>query len=140
MIRVYCVSSDITRFTPRIINSVFMQYGRRLVILCASEEEVNTLDRALWTFSSDVFLPHGTMADEFAQEHPVLLGTGLDDRFSADTVVILDGVRFDNWTPAGRYVRITEQDPQAVSRSLPAGHEKKCFIENKQKWSEYYYD
>ncbi len=47
--------------------------GWRAVVRCGSEARVEDLNRWLWTFRDDSFLPHGTIADGAPERQPVFL-------------------------------------------------------------------
>jgi DNA polymerase-3 subunit chi len=47
--------------------------GQRAVVLASSAERVEALNRALWTYTPDSFLPHGSAKDGHQEEQPVYL-------------------------------------------------------------------
>ena len=58
------------------------------VVRLGSEERVNTLDEALWTYSEQSFLPHGREVDGEPETQPILLTTN-DTRVNAPQVLFL---------------------------------------------------
>lgn len=60
------------------------------VLVVAHAETLERLDRALWTFREDSFLPHGR-ATKDAAKHPVLLSTEADPANGAKVALLLDG-------------------------------------------------
>ena len=62
-----------------------LESGLRAVVRAASAERVEALNRALWQFGRDSFLPHGTRADGSAEDQPVFLTDrdGLSERCHA---------------------------------------------------------
>jgi len=65
--------------------------GRRAVVVASSAERVEALNRALWTFGRDSFLPHGTRDDGFAEDQPVFLTDQADYPNGATVLVLVDG-------------------------------------------------
>jgi len=59
---------------PMLIEKI-LRSGKRIGVLCDSEDSMNFLDKSLWTFSSDTFLPHGTKNDPEPEIQPVFLTT-----------------------------------------------------------------
>ena len=53
-----------------------LQRGWRAVVQCADASRRDALDRALWTFRDDSFLPHATDLDGLLALQPVVLTTG----------------------------------------------------------------
>jgi len=70
-----------------------LERGVRAVVEVGSSERAEALDRALWTYRDDSFLPHGIAGGEFDAEQPVLITTGPDNpngaqfRFFTDRAV-----------------------------------------------------
>ena len=65
--------------------------GQRAVVVASSPERVEALNRALWTFGRDSFLPHGSREDGFAEEQPVFLTDRADFPNRATVLVLVDG-------------------------------------------------
>ncbi len=60
------------------------------VLVVGHEETLARLDRALWTFRDDSFLPHGRARTD-ASKHPVLLSTEPHSANNAKVALLLDG-------------------------------------------------
>jgi DNA polymerase-3 subunit chi len=69
--------------------------GQRAVVVASSPERVEALNRALWIFGRDSFLPHGTREDGFAEVQPVFLTDGADFPNGATVLVLVDGAELE---------------------------------------------
>jgi DNA polymerase III subunit chi len=69
--------------------------GQRAVVVASSPERVEALNRALWTFGRDSFLPHGTRDDGFAEDQPVFLTAEADYPNGATVLVLVDGAELE---------------------------------------------
>jgi DNA polymerase III subunit chi len=69
--------------------------GQRAVVVASSPERVEALNRALWTFGRDSFLPHGSREDGFAEEQPVFLTDQADYPNGATVLVLVDGAEVE---------------------------------------------
>jgi DNA polymerase-3 subunit chi len=69
--------------------------GQRAVVVASSPERVEALNRALWTFGRDSFLPHGTRDDGFAEDQPVFLTDAVDYPNGATVLVLVDGAALE---------------------------------------------
>jgi DNA polymerase-3 subunit chi len=78
--------------------------GWRAVIQAGSQERLEALDQALWTFNDDSFLPHGTAKTGFAADQPVYLTTGDDTPNGAGVRFLVDGARTAQFTGLERIV------------------------------------
>ena len=59
--------------------------------MASSPERVEALNRALWTYGRDSFLPHGTRDDGFAEDQPMFLTDQADYPNGATVLVLVDG-------------------------------------------------
>ena len=57
-----------------------------------SESRVKALDKELWEFDAEKFLPHGTRADDAPQCQPIYLTALSDNPNGADVRFFLGGV------------------------------------------------
>ncbi len=64
----------------------------RAVVQAASDDQIKSLDKALWTYSPESFLAHGTDAEGDAQLQPIWLTKTSDNPNAASLRVLTDGV------------------------------------------------
>jgi DNA polymerase III subunit chi len=76
--------------------------AQRAVVVASSPERVEALNRALWTFGRESFLPHGSREDGFAEEQPVFLTAEADYPNDAAVLVLVDGAEVE---PAPQFTR-----------------------------------
>jgi len=90
--------------------------GQRAVVQASSPDRVEALNRALWTFGGDSFLPHGSRDDGFAEDQPVFLTASADYPNGASVLVLVDGAEAE---PAAQFSRclylFDGNDEQAVA-------------------------
>lgn len=67
-----------------------LERGWRAAVEVDSSERAEILDRALWTFRDDSFLPHGRAGGEFDADQPVLLTTGPENGNGAEVRFFVD--------------------------------------------------
>lgn len=75
---------------PRLLERV-LAAGRRAVVLASSDEVIDHLDRLLWTYESEAFLPHGTARTGFPERQPIYLTTTEENPNQADVLALVDG-------------------------------------------------
>jgi DNA polymerase III subunit chi len=89
--------------------------GWRAVVQSGSEERLEALDLALWTYSDDSFLPHGTKKDGYDSDQPIFLTTGDDTPNNAEVRFFVDGAVAADLTGLVRAVYVFDgQDEQAL--------------------------
>ena len=92
--------------------------GQRAVVVASSPERVEALNRALWTFGRDSFLPHGTQRDGHAAEQPVYLTAGEANPNGAAVRFLVDGAEIGELAGYQRIVYLFDgRDADAVSRA-----------------------
>lgn len=92
-----------------------LERGWRAVVQSGSEERLEALDLALWTYRDETFLPHGTRKDGFAEHQPVYLTTGGETPNGAAVRFLVDGATPDTYSGYLRLVFLFDgHDPAAV--------------------------
>jgi len=82
------------RVLPTLLEKT-LERGWRAVVQSGSEERLDALDLALWTYREDSFLPHGTAKDRRDAEQPVFLTTTRETPNGAKVRFLVDGADFD---------------------------------------------
>jgi len=92
--------------------------GWRAVIQAGSEERLEALDQALWTYSDDSFLPHGRKIDGHVESQPIYLTTGDDTPNGAGVRFLVDGAAAATFEGFVRIVFLFDgRDPEAVEHA-----------------------
>lgn len=88
--------------------------GQRAVVKASSEERVEALNRALWTFETDSFLPHGSAKDGHSEQQPIFLTTKADLPNDASILVLVDGAAAELEPPVERVLIMFDGQDQAA--------------------------
>jgi DNA polymerase-3 subunit chi len=98
-----------------------LERGWRAVVEVGSGERAEILDRALWTYRDESFLPHGLAGGDADAAQPVLITTGSDNnngatvRFFTDRAVPISAAGYQ------RLVYLfSGHDPDAVTEARTA--------------------
>ena len=87
--------------------------GQRAVVVASSPERLEALNRALWTFDRESFLPHGTREDGFAEDQPVFLTDEANFPNGATVLVLVDGAEVEPPPEFTRCLYIFEGNDEA---------------------------
>ncbi|WP_076069293.1 DNA polymerase III subunit chi [Sphingomonas montana] len=82
--------APIAAVLPRIAERVTGS-GARLLVVADDAALLERLDRDLWAYAADAFLPHGRTGQGGEAHQPVLLSTTLDPLNAARNVALVDG-------------------------------------------------
>lgn len=94
-------SVDYTVFVCRLIERGY-ERGERALVLCPDRARAEALDRSLWSFDPDSFVPHG-LIDQASAKTPVLL-VPPEHRFSAEGGPVVYNLRPAAVAEAGRVI------------------------------------
>lgn len=62
--------------------------GRRVLVLARDRTQAEELDRVLWSFAQDSFLPHALAGGPDQEQEPVLISTGEDNPNGARVLIL----------------------------------------------------
>ncbi len=87
----------------------------RVVLRAASRERVDALDRHLWVYEADSWLPHGTRADGNPAMQPIWLTEQVENPNEATLLVLVDRACDDDLASFARVLDLFDGgDPEAV--------------------------
>ena len=103
------------RVLPSLLEKALAR-GWRAVVQAGSEDRLEAIDLALWTYADDSFLPHGTARAGYASEQPVYLTLGHETPNGASVRFLVDGAEAQAFSGAERFVYVFDgRDPDAVA-------------------------
>jgi len=106
--------SSLDQALPRLLEKA-LESGKRVVLRTTEPERLDQLDRLLWTYRPDSFLPHGSAADGHGALQPIWLTTGMDRPNEATILVVVDGAAADDARGFERVLELFDgRDPEAV--------------------------
>jgi DNA polymerase-3 subunit chi len=95
-----------------------LERGWRAVVQVGSNERLDAIDEALWTYRPDSFLPHGRARDGHTDVQPVFLTTGDDTPNAAGVRFLVDGAEPSVFSGFARIVILFDgTDPDAVAKA-----------------------
>jgi DNA polymerase IIIc chi subunit len=74
-IKIYQLQEDlIVEKMPQLITKASAG-GEGILLICETESEKQALDKKLWVFSQEIFLPHATEDDDFLEQNQIVIST-----------------------------------------------------------------
>ncbi len=64
--------------------------GTKTCVISQNKDQLNNLDKSLWTYSKKHFIPHGTMDDSFKKHHPIYLTTEIEKNSETKIYIIIN--------------------------------------------------
>ncbi|MGQ0677729.1 MAG: DNA polymerase III subunit chi [Rhodospirillales bacterium] len=141
--------ATLERALPTMLERV-LDRGQRALVVVGSKERLEALNAHLWTYRPDSFLPHGTAADGFAPDQPVLLATAGDPAAMgeppnrAEVLFLADGARagaLEHFKLCAELFDGTDGEAVAAARRRwrdykDAGHRLTYWRQTDQGWKE----
>lgn len=94
----------------------------RAVVQAGSQERLEALDLALWTYRDDSFLAHGTAKDGHAADQPIYLATDATNPNTAGVRFLVDGAEANEYAGYARIVYLFD------------GHDEAAVASARQQW------
>lgn len=80
---------------PAILQKAY-QTGKSIQVRLSDDKEVERMNKHLWTFRSDVFLPHGTKKEGKPDKQPIWLSPEAENVNAAKILILTQGMIQDN--------------------------------------------
>ena len=112
----HLTASPLERVLPRIAERILAEGGRLLVVE-ADPARRAALDKTLWAYSPDSFLPHGVAGGEHDAAQPVLIASDLAAANQARNVALADGEWRDDALGFDRAFHFFDEDRIADARA-----------------------
>ena len=111
----YHLTSPLDRVLPRIAERV-VATGGRLLIVAEPEAQRTALDRLLWAYAPESFLPHAQAGASNDAAQPVLIAADVSAANAARNVAIVDGQWRDAALDYDRVFHIFDEDAIRAAR------------------------
>jgi DNA polymerase-3 subunit chi len=117
----------------RLLEKVYLT-GQRCVFFSPLEERIASVDKALWTFSTNAFIPHGDKSLGFCHRQPIYLTEKFENLNNAQVAVIVDTLDYKNYDNFEKVIIIFEEEEQG--RGVPLYSDLKNHVKNVTYWKQ----
>jgi DNA polymerase-3 subunit chi len=136
----HLLTTPLERALPKLLERA-LAGGFRAVVVAGSQERVDQLNAALWTYEDDSFLPHGAAKDGFPEHQPIWLTTADENPNAANLLVLVDGASVGEPGAFARCLDVFDGSEEAVaaarrrwSAAKAAGHELTYWQQTETGW------
>ncbi|WP_136161428.1 DNA polymerase III subunit chi [Sphingomonas flavalba] len=112
----HLTTSPVGAVLPRIAERVLGE-GGRLLVVSADPAQRDALDRDLWAYRADAFLPHATAGDGGEPDQPVLIAEAPVPLNAARNIALVDGRWRDEATTFDRAFHFFDEDGIEAARA-----------------------
>ncbi|HVZ03851.1 DNA polymerase III subunit chi [Hyphomicrobium sp.] len=108
-------NQTLERVLPNLLEKTLSR-GWRAVVQAGSEDRLDAIDLALWTYADDSFLPHGTARIGHSGDQPIYLTLGPETPNGAGVRFLVDGAEAQEFAGAERFVYVFDgHDAEALA-------------------------
>lgn len=120
----HLVRTDLARALPQMLQRT-LERGQRALVVLGSNERVEALNAALWTYDPKSFLPHGSAAEGHAEDQPVWLTDSDENPNGAQVLFLTEGAHSNR---LGDFALVAE---------LFDGRDEEAVAAARERWKEY---
>ncbi len=120
----HLTATPLEKALPKLLEKILKAH-KRTVILCGSEERLDYLNGALWTYGRASFIPHGSKKEGSPEDQPIWLTTEDENPNGAQFLVILDGIESPSLSTYERCLDLFD------------GNDHEAVTEARERWKKY---
>ncbi len=103
--------NSLERFTCKLAEKAFKR-GHSIHILSMDSDQTERLNKLLWTFNDNSFVPHVISGDEYAEATPIHIGHLVEKVSITDVLINLRSELPDNFARFNRIAELVSGDAQ----------------------------
>lgn len=115
----HVMSGNLVPSVAKLLEKVY-DSGKKSVFFSPLEDRVKIVDKTLWTFSKNAFIPHGDKSLGFSELQSVYLTSEIENPNKATVLVMTDDFDYKSWNQNfERVICIFEDDDSAeIAQSM----------------------
>lgn len=134
------LEQGLPKLAERVVGS-----GAKAVIKVKDKNTAKQLDKALWTYSPESFLPHDVEGSKYPEDQSLYITTGEDNPSSASIAMLINGEKIEDLSSfskvlymfEGRLDEIISTARQDYKHYKSLGHEVKYYQQSDQgRWEQ----
>ncbi|GHU21595.1 hypothetical protein FACS189472_14320 [Alphaproteobacteria bacterium] len=92
-------STDTEKFQSVIIGLLEKVYSseKKCIFFSPMEDRLKVIDKALWTFSTNAFIPHGDKKLGFCDKQPIYFTSVCENPNAATVLMMVDSFDYSSW-------------------------------------------
>ena len=110
--------------------------GKKSIFFSPIEDRVKYVDKTLWTFSTNAFIPHGDKAFGFAEQQSVYMTSEIENPNQATVLVMTDSFDYGSWNQNFEKVIFVFEDDSSAKTAQEMLADLKNRNENVNYWKQ----
>ncbi|MBY0355008.1 MAG: DNA polymerase III subunit chi [Rickettsiales bacterium] len=125
----HLLSTPLGKALPKLMEAAYQNGVKTLIH--GREDQIEAMDRAIWTFHPGKFVPHGTQRDPYPDEQPIFLSTNLSPLNGATLLVMINGALYEGAHTFERLFDIfdgSDEDSVTAARERWAAYKSRGWV------------
>ena len=122
----HVMSGNLVPSVVKLLEKVY-DSGKKCIFFSPVEDRVKVVDKTLWTFSKNAFIPHGDKSLGFSELQSVYLTSEIENPNQATVLVVTDSFDYKSWIENSK-VNDHENENYQGKNSEDFGFERIIFI------------
>ncbi len=118
----------------RLLEKIYLA-KKRCIFFSPLEERVKLVDKTLWTFSKDAFIPHGDKSLGYVEQQPIYFTDEFENPNEATVVVMMDSFDYKNFNCDWEKVLFVFGESES-EQAVVLYHDLKKNLENVNYWKQ----
>lgn len=119
----------------RLLEKVYLS-EKQCIFFSPVVERVKTIDRALWTFSTNAFIPHGDKSAGFCEQQPIYFTDCADNPNNANVLLVMDTFEYENFSGDFEKIMFVFEDVSQINAAEACYQVLKKSHENVNYWKQ----
>ncbi|MDR2724302.1 MAG: DNA polymerase III subunit chi [Holosporaceae bacterium] len=108
----HVASGNLVLSIVRLLEKIYLAQ-ERCIFFSPLEERIRTVNKALWTFSTDAFIPHGDESLGFSEKQPIYFANRGENPNGAKIAMLVDTLCYKDYDNFEKIILIFEEKEQA---------------------------
>ena len=131
----HVMSGNLVPSVAKLLEKVY-DSGKKSVFFSPLEDRVKVVDKTLWTFSKNAFIPHGDKSLGFSELQSVYLTSEIENPNKATVLVMTDDFDYKSWNQNFERVICIFEDDNSAEIALSMFSDLKNQGENVKYWKQ----
>ncbi|MCR4623753.1 MAG: DNA polymerase III subunit chi [Alphaproteobacteria bacterium] len=131
----HVMSGNLVHSVVKLLEKVY-DSGKKSIFFSPLEDRVKVVDKTLWTFSKNAFIPHGDKSLGFSELQSVYLTSEIENPNKATVLVMTDDFDYKSWNQNFERVICIFEDDNSAEIALSMFSDLKNQGENVKYWKQ----
>lgn len=131
----HVMSGNLVPSVVRLLEKIY-NTGKKSIFFSPLEDRVKIVDKTLWTFSKNAFIPHGDKELGFADQQSVYMASEIENPNQATLLVMTDSFDYKSWNQEFEKVIFVFEDDDSTKTAQAMLEDLKNQNENVNYWKQ----